>query len=371
MSNREEKTNSVVEEELRDLERFWQARPPKLFRSLYNCQLRPLLAPCAFFPLESIVSGAGREYGMLPCFLPFARASDESGTYGFFVTSSHSMESQPILFWEEDEMFMRPAASNFAAFLRGSLLHARFEQEGWPQGESALSEEEEMLGRIGVTLPDTSLHFPRNQRELSSAHIALDPQDAYSLCNLGCFHRSEGADERALDLFSRAVEATPWFGDPYYLVADVYRERGNLTRAVEEWWAVIQSLLPLCTRTWEWELGEDHPEADIYEVAADGLAQFNKLASPEMRKNPLWRLAVYDDPYNPDAREILAENLLAAYDIEGAEREYLNALSLCCREEGRQPERIYNALIALYEQRDRRRLAELAKFDSNLPRALL
>jgi hypothetical protein len=127
-------------------------------------------------------------------------------------------------------------------------------------------------------------------------------------------------------------------------------------------------LLPLCTRTWEWDLGADHPEADIYEVAADGLAQFGDITDCAHKSDPLWRVAINDDPYDPDVREALGDRLLAQNNISGAEREYLNVLALCCGEHGKQPDRIYNTLIALYERTGRSRDAALARHDRSLPR---
>ena len=138
--------------------------------------------------------------------------------------------------------------------------------------------------------------------------------------------------------FTGPARPAPWFGDPTYLVADVYRERRDFARAVQEWWATVQCLLPLCTRTWEWDLGEDHPEADIYEVAADGLSQFEKEATAQMKADPLWNAVVQQDPYDPDVRERLGQALVKQGDLSGAEREILNALALCGSERGKQPE---------------------------------
>ena len=210
--------------------------------------------------------------------------------------------------------------------------------------------------------------LPRNDTELYERLARSDPQDASSLCHLGCVSRSRGDVERALDFYHRAVEAAPWFGDSSYLLADTYREARNSDRAIQGWWAVVQRLLPLCTRTWEWNLGDKHPEGDVYEVAADALAQYAEHAESETRAAALWRVVVHDDPYDPDVRESFGNGLLAAGDLGGAEREYLNALSLCCSERGRQPDRLYSALYGLYERQGRVRDAHLSMFDSRLPR---
>ncbi len=357
---------------LRDIERFWGTGLPAAFTHLYTQFALPFLAPCEFMPLEAIAEGQGREFGMLPQFLPFGRAVDESGLYGFYRTPENLDGAWPVLYWDTDEMALRPVSSDFEAFLRRCVLVGRYETEV-QNAEADGSQIEGEVRRMvrGMNLPPALLTgpLPRNDSELYERLAAFDPQDAQSLCHLGCARRSRGDAERALDFFHRASEAAPWAGDPCYLVADVYRDRRQFDRAVQEWWAVVQCLLPLCTRTWEWDLGEDHPEADIYEVAADGLSQYEKHASSEMRSDPLWNAVVQQDPYDPDVRERLGHALLAQGEFAGAEREYLNALSLCGSERSKQPERLYDALIALYDRQNRPQDALLARHDRKLPRS--
>lgn len=372
MSQSENSRIRSVEEGLRGLERFWKVRLPEAFRDLYTQFPSPFLAPCEFFGLEAIVEGMGREFGMLPSFLPFGRSVGEGGLYGFYLTPDNVGGHWPVLYWDEDEMYLRPVASDFGAFLRHCVLVGRYETEtDW--SEAAMEWDEEMerreFGRL-LRLPADLLvgPVPGNDTELYERLVHSDPMDAVSLCHLGCVQRARDEEERALDFFHRACEAAPWFGDPVYLVANIYLEREQYDRAVQGWWGVVQRLLPLCTRTWEWDLGADHPEADIYEVAADGLSQFAAYADIEMTVSPLWRVVAHDEPYDPGVRESLGDILLARKDVAGAEREYLNALSLCYAEPGRQPERLYDALIALYERNGRTREAALARFDRALPR---
>lgn len=375
MSQSEEKRPGKEWEGLRAVERFWQIRLPESFRNLYAHFPHPLLAPCEFFSLEAISAGAGRAYGLIPQYLPFGRAISEGGTYGFYGTPETLMGRCPVVYWDEDEMVLRPIASDFEAFLRYCVLIGRYETEDQWEEETPewqeQTERREFARRLGLP-PDLLLGpIPRNDTELYERLASLDPQDAASLCHLGCVRRAHSDDERALDFFHRASEAAPWFGDPAYLVADVYRERKDYERAIQGWWAVVQHLLPFCTRTWEWDLGAEHPEADIYEVAADALAQHCDAAEPALRAQPLWRVVVHDDPYDPGVRESLGDALLAQNDTAGAEREYLNALSLCFAERGKQPERLYNALLALYERLGRARDAALARHDRALPRPTL
>ncbi|MCW3099610.1 MAG: hypothetical protein JWL77_5228 [Chthonomonadaceae bacterium] len=354
-----------------DVEQFWGTGLPSAFTHLYTQFATPFLAPCEFFALEAIARGQGREFGMLPSFLPFGRAVDEGGLYGFYRTPNNMEGAWPILYWDTEEMYLEPVASDFEAFLRRCVLVGRYETELQGAEEDGVGGDENTQKIVrGMNLPPALLtgSLPRNDSELYERLAALDSQDAQSLCHLGCARRSRGDDERALDFFHRASEAAPWFGDPTYLVADVYRERRDFARAVQEWWATVQCLLPLCTRTWEWDLGDDHPEADIYEVAADGLSQFEKEATAEMKADPLWSAVVQQDPYDPDVRERLGQTLLKEGNLPGAEREILNALALCGSERGKQPERLYDALIDLYTRQNRPHDAALARHDRALPR---
>jgi tetratricopeptide (TPR) repeat protein len=371
MSRSDKQPSPRAGRSLQDLEQFWGAPLPAAFAHLYTQFATPFLAPCEFFALEAMAEGHGREFGMLPSFLPFCRAIDEGGIYGFYRTRDNLDGGWPVLYWETEEMYLKPVASDFEAFLRRCVLVGRYETE--IQGEDAEGGGDENARRIvrGMNLPPALLTaaLPRNDSELHERLVALDPQDAQSLCHLGCTQRSRGDDERALDFFHRASEAAPWFGDAYYLVADVYRERNNFARAVPEWWAVAKCLLPLCTRTWEWDLGADHPVADIYEVAADALSQFEKEATPEIKADRLWANLVHEDPYDPDVRERLGQTLLKQGELHGAERELLNALSLCSSERGKQPERLYDALLSLYTQQNRPHDVALARHDRSLPRS--
>jgi tetratricopeptide (TPR) repeat protein len=277
-----------------------------------------------------------------------------------------------VLYLDGEEGFLRPVASDFEAFLRHCFLVGRYEtEEQWLESGNDREEEQErttFLRRLNLPEELNQVAVPRNDTELYSYLASSDEQDAVSLCHLGCVQRAAGNWERALDFYHRASEATPWFGDPPYLIADIHREREQYERAVECWWRVVQRPVSLCTRTWEWDLGEEHPEADIYEVAADALAQWSDHADPAYRATPLWRVVLQDDPYNPDAREELAKILLKQEDWINAEREYLNALTLCREEEGKQPLRCCDALIALYERQGRRRDAALLRHDRKLPR---
>lgn len=368
MSQRKEHSAAHVAQGLQQVETFWQAAVPPAFRRLYTQFAHPFVAPCEFFSLHDIASGAGRHYGMLPTFLPFARIVGEGGTFGFYLTTDNQGGAWPVLFWDEDEQYLRPVASDFEAFLRYCVLVGRYETEDELQPDAEEEAARLELGRL-LELPDDILHgiVPRNETELYRRLTESDPQDAMSLCQIGCQRRNQAREERALDYFHRATDAAPWFGDAPYLTADTYRLMEKWDRAVLGWWNTIQRLIPLCTRTYLWNLGDDHPEGEIYEVAADALRQFGKHGERDIRRSGLWDVAVNGEPYDPAAREDLARLLAQEGDAQSAIRELQNALFLDCEAKSRETERRYDSLISHLQRAGQERAAALARFDRTLP----
>jgi tetratricopeptide (TPR) repeat protein len=362
------------------VERFWGRRLPEMFRTLYAQYPRPFLAPCEFYPLPAIAAGMGRCSGAPPQFMPFGRAVGDEGVYGFYISPETASGQWPVMYRDDEEQYLKPISSCFERFLNYCVLVGRYETEDQGAGSSdngnALSTDMDEQIEIGQFLKlNRDVLFgalPGNDTGLYERLACLDPMDAASVCHLGCVRRAYGdaeADERALDFFHRAIEAAPWFGDSTYLLADTYRIKGQLSRACEGYWAVLHKLMPLCTRSYEWDLGDDHPQGDIVEVAADALRQFERHTTEEMRQSELWKVAVEEDAYDPDLREKYALKLLREGDHLAAERELINTLSLTALEGGKQHRRVYQALISLYESQDRRHEAALASFDAALPLA--
>ncbi len=373
MSRKKDAAFRNVDDALQAIESFWHWKLPQTFRHLYTHQLQTFFAPCEFFALEELAAGAGRSFGQVPQFLPFGRVAGEESLYGFYL-GPHTIESAPpILYWDEGEAFLRPVAADFEAFLRRSVVTGRYETDDeWP-GSSLPDRARLELFRSLLNIPPLLFEsrLPGNDTELYQRLVGLDPQDCASLSHLGCAARSNGEEERALDFFHRAGEAAPWFGDSSYLIADVYRRREDYARAIGGYWKVVQQPVAFCTRTWEWDLGEDHPDADIYEIAADAINQFDEAATAEMKSSPLWRVITRDDPYDPDVREKLANRLIEDGKPIEAEREIVTGLSLCNAERTKQPDRLYGQLHALYERTRRLRDAALVSFDRTLPRQSL
>ncbi len=374
MSRRKDASFRDVEEGLHAIEAFWHWKLPVAFRHLYLHQIHTFFAPSEFFALEELAAGAGRAYGQVPQFLPFARVAGEESLYGFYlgpqIQGDLVDEAPPILYWDEGETFLRPVSSDFEAFLRRCVVTGRYETDDeWP-GSTLPDSARLDLFRSLLSIPPALFEnrLPGNDTELYQRLVGLDPQDSVSLSHLGCAARSNGEEERALDFFHRASEAAPWFGDPSYLLADAYRRRENYERAMNGYWEVVRHPVSFCTRTWEWDLGEDHPDADIYEIAADAITQFDEAATKEMKASPLWRVITREDPYDPDVREQLARRLVEDGKPAEAERELLTSLALCGSERTKQPDRLYSQLFSLYERTGRERDAALVSFDRALPR---
>ena len=357
-----------VRKAMNAVEAKWQFQLPDGFSRLYAYQERPFLITCEFFTLEEILNGLGRERGAMPQFVPFGSGLDGE-LFGLYVTPELCLGRLPVLALSE-EGSLRPAASEFSSFLKTSILTGRCEAELDEEEPGDDTEEADARRDLShaLEIPENLLlgELPRNEAELFERLVNEDAQNAYGLLKLGCIVRGRNETERALDFYHRASEAAPWFGDCAYLAGDLYREGGRLDRAVQCYWSVISTPIALSTQSTEWDLGEDHPDADIYEISADALSQFRNHASADMLRDPIWRIIADEDPYDPEAREEFALMLQQKGDTAGAERELLNALHLCAGEPGAQPMRIYSSLHALYERNGRLRDAAFVEFDAQL-----
>ena len=167
--------------------------------------------------------------------------------------------------------------------------------------------------------------------------------------------------ERAKDFFTRASESAPWFADPYYLLAEAYRVEGKEDQSIDRWWRVLQCPLALSTRTSSYDLGEAHPDVEVYEAAVNYLVQASGLVPPENRTSPLGRLIFEGDPFEPKERLELARLLAEQGDVPGEEREALNALALSTDDVLTQS--AYDRLTSAYEKAGRRREAGICARD--------
>ena len=194
MSRREESRPARDSDALAAVESFWTGPLPAAFRTLYSQFPQPFTAPCEFFTLEAIAAGVGRMYGMLPQFRPFGKSVGENGLYGFYVTPDASEEFWPVLYWDEDEMFFRPVASDFLAFLRHCVIVGRYETEAQCEAGSteAFSDPEviALVHRLELSQSLLTDPCPRSDTELYERLATSDPLDSTSLSHVGCARRA-------------------------------------------------------------------------------------------------------------------------------------------------------------------------------------
>jgi len=353
-----------VERGIQALERHWQVALPRAFARLYEACAQPFLSPCEFLGLEEMLEDAERWPGMLPQFLPFGHDGDED-FYGFYVPQTLSGRDPPVLFWNHEYDHYYPIASGFSTFLPWCVVNGRYLaqdelEEGDPGREREEEERREFVRRIGLPEELATEPVPRNDRELYERLVALDCQGTHAVAQLGSVFLSRGDLERARDFFVRASEATPWFADPYYLLAESYRRQGAFPDAVVRWCRVLELPIALSTRTTLYDLGIDHPEAEVYQETVDRLEEFGDLVRGDACRvaRDILRL----DPFEPAERLALAERLTLDGDLAGVERELLNALTLATESADRA--RAYEGLIALYESTGRTREAALCRRDA-------
>jgi tetratricopeptide (TPR) repeat protein len=352
---------------LRALETHWQIKLPDTFSRLYSAFEYPFISPCEFLPLDSLLNDSERWRGMLPQFLPIGEDGEEN-YFGFYVPANAVGTDFPVLAWDHEYDHYYPVASSFEAFLPWCIIYGRYlAQDSFDEDEEDFAEEDaqrrEFAELVGLPSHLVTDPIPRNDRELNERIVRADGQNAWTLAQLGGQFFGQGQIERARDYFVRASEAAPWFSDPYYLLAETYRTTGDHGRACRLWWHVFESPISFSTRTSNYDLGDEHPETEIYEAAASRCMECRSELEEGSAGSPLWRMLQQGDPFSPGPRFALADALKAAGDGAGRERELLNALTLAT--DDRDISRAYEELIALYERTGRMRDAALCRRDSS------
>lgn len=351
-------------ENLTRLADHWMCELPGAFTRLYEAFEYPHVGVCGFSPLDRLLSDSDRWRGMLPQFLPFGW-DEEENAFGFLAHPTVGVHEMPVLCWDHEYDFYRPVASSFEAFLRWCLIRMRHETDDNLGDNPFLSAElylDEFCTIVGMDAGFARMPTPRNTTEMHEQVCALDPQAADALNHLGCRHLGMGSVERARDFFVRASEAAPWFADPYFLLADTYAQAGRPGEAVQRFRRVLDCPIALSTRTGLYDLGPGRGDSEISEVAARACASYGG----PYEDDPVVRfLRTRSDAFEPEARMELAAQFWDSGDERGAEREYLNALTLAT-------ERLalgcaYRALIKMYESTGRHRDAERCRLDAEIP----
>lgn len=349
--------------DLARLAAHWMCDLPVAFSRLYIAFDYPFIQPCGFMPLEDLLTDRERWRGMLPQFLPFG-SDDEENVFGFLAPSFASSGEMPVLYWDHEYDNYRPVASSFEAFVRWCLISGRYEMYDEHGDDEPLFQEAEEARRelchvVGIADTLSDVPAPRNTTEMYEQMCAADPQASEALSHLGCRRLAQGDTERARDFFARASEAAPWFADPYYLIGEAYAQSGCPGGAVQRFRRVLDCPIALSTRTGLYDLGPGRRDSEISEEAARACISYGEALDTD----PLLRfLKQRPDAFEPRARLELGRELDEAGDQAGAEREYLNAVTLAT--DARDLDRAYLALTGLYERTGRKRDAELCRRDA-------
>ncbi len=356
---------SAARTKISALERHWQLGLPEAFHRLYGALTHPFISPCEFLSLDPLLDDSERWCGMLPQFFPFGHDGAED-YYGFYIPSIISGTDYPVLYWDHEYDHYCPIASGFGGFLRWCVIHGRYLAQDTFEEDDPQYEEEELQRRefaemVGLPKALVMDPLPRNDRELYERLAASDPMAAQAMSQLGSLSFGRGDFERARDFFARACESSPWFADPYYLIGETYRVKGKLEEAIPRWWQVLHCPIALSTRTPNYDLGDDHLEAEVYEAAIDQLIRHRDTVPFEISESPLGRLIFEGDAFEPGERLLLSEELEALTDTAGEERELLNALSLAT--DDTDTDATYERLIGLYNRAGRTREAAFCRHD--------
>jgi hypothetical protein len=375
---------SSIDAQLARLETQWQVALPPAFHRLHQAFEYPYVRPCEFYSLEELLDEMNRWRGMLPQFLPFAHDGGDN-FFGYYVPSfyptpdGHRVADFPVLAWDHEYDHYHPVASGTDAFLRWCVLKGRYDlqDENEELGDVPLEnllDEEAMLQLTEMLGTTTREPLPRNDHEFYERMLFHDGQNTEALLHTGTWFLAKGdaaSLERARDYFARASEISPWFADPYYLLAETYHRTERNEEAFLRWWQVVQCPIALSMRTTDYDIGYDHLEAETYDAAISKMILYSEALPASIRTTSLWKKMAnkemedqigHENFYTPSTRLTLAESLEQEGDDTGAEREMLNALTLATDEADM--EAAYRHLIAFYESRRRTRDAYFCRRDA-------
>ena len=271
-------------------------------------------------------------------FLPFA--TDEVGDYfGLWIDGENAKVSQ-ILYLDTETGQCKPLASTLEKFIYQICLMSESEQ---------IDEEKKLRNQFLEQIHQPPLRVARNDTELHQMITAHDDAACFSLCALGCGALMVRDNAKAMGLFERASKAFPMGGDPYFLIADIHRDQEHIQDAIPFWWKTLNCMLTLCTSSTAWNLGDDYPEADIAEIAADCLLEHALLIPQSLKDEPLWKVVETEEIYSASAREQLGDLYLKSGNYAAAESHFNSALALDDGKSNHSLLRIGEKLVGLYD----------------------
>ena len=355
----------MIERDFSGLEQHWQIKLPQTFRKLYQAYELPVVGILEFFDIDTLLSDLERWKGMLPQFFPFAEDVDEN-IYGFFLKDP--LEDNPqILFWNHEYDHYYPAGSDFKSFLRNTIIISRFmAQDRFDEDE--IEDDDYHSRQIAITagISETVVteKVARNERELYEKICSSDSQNAFALSFLGSQFFSKGDFDKAADCFVRASEASPWYADPIYLLAETYFAQGNMDRARDLWWKVVHLPIVFSSRTMNFPVRANEVDSEVYESTAKRVLKFETADNAHKIDSHLWNLLSQKEPFSAASRIQLAKKYKDLNDIDSSLREYMNALTLSTINADTM--QAYAELESCYTVLDDQRSAKFCKIDREL-----
>jgi tetratricopeptide (TPR) repeat protein len=113
------------------------------------------------------------------------------------------------------------------AFDQGFLDYVRGKTAGY---QSALSGRPRVESRSGSKQEQQAVLEAGQSKEALLARVATNQNDYFARLSLGAIYKKEGSLEQAIEQFSRAAAAFPYYGgegNPYIELADIYKAKGQ------------------------------------------------------------------------------------------------------------------------------------------------
>ncbi|MEP6754898.1 MAG: hypothetical protein ABJA67_05315 [Chthonomonadales bacterium] len=287
--------------------------------------------------IEDLLEDAYRTPEVPHRYIPFALYPDlfptfDEWTIGIYQPQIPRHGSFEIVACAEGRLI--PFASTMGSALYRVILEQRTNLEE-AEDVDGLEELAHFATEVGISVPPKS---PRNERERRENILGIDTSNLFSLTvNAVVAGRVESIQEIANNC--------SWYFDAHAIAADLHQQKGEFDRAAAAYLAAMKCGLVVSA------------DPEIYGIVApDGMTMYEWLHDraeeywPQVKSGAtddvdLLRVLSSDDPFGSRPRLKLAEKLLTAGDIAGAEREFSNALALSMDED---EERDANTSCAKY-----------------------
>ncbi len=333
----------------RELENAWEIKVPDLFWNFLTREPSQSLPDIDIFTVEEMIMESERTVRLPPNLRLFGKYSSGDSYICFHTVNGQNANKYEVVCWNIEERCLIPCASNFVNFLCKHLYSTRYNLDEEGEHDIDVKYWSGLFNSLEVEAAWVFDEIPMNEKMMYETMSQHDRGDCLSQCHLGCILRSRGQVDEATHHFNEASKYTPWFGDAYYLLADVFRVEDSIEKAFHEWWKILNLPVVYSTRSDSWDLGADYPDADIYELTVDLMLGVQKSIPSTITDTPLWNAFLLEDPYDPVMREKLAETYSELGMHSAAESELWNAYFLYADDEYDELVRINSKLITLLD----------------------